>query len=73
MKIYENDKFLIVDTERNTLLNPIYVFFKDSGYCNMLSKKEIEDNLCYPDVSAWEYQAAVLYFSQQKTASERSG
>lgn len=61
MKTCENDKYLIVDTERGNLLNPIYVFFKETGYVNMLSKREMEDNLCYPDPNAWEYKVAELY------------
>lgn len=73
MKKYENDKYLIVDTENSNRLNPIYVFFKETGFCNMLSKRDLEDNLYYPDCSAWEYQTAKLYFDNKKPVSERNG
>lgn len=61
MKIYENEEYLIVDTEKSNRLCQIYVFFKETGYCNMLSMRDIEDNLCYPDCNAWEYKVAKLY------------
>lgn len=61
MKIYENEEYLIVDTENSNRLNPIYVFFKETGYVNMLSKRDMEDNISYPDLNAWEYKVAKLY------------
>ena len=41
MKIFENDNYLIIDTEQNNLLNPIYAFCKNGGLCVRTNKNEI--------------------------------
>lgn len=41
MKIYENDTFLIIDTEQQNLLNPIYAFSKNGSFCIRTNKNEI--------------------------------
>lgn len=66
MKTYENEKYLIVDTESNTLFNPVFVFFKETGIVEKLRKKEIEDNICWPCESDWQYETAKCYLDNQK-------
>ena len=66
MKIYENEKYLIVDTQSDNLFNPVFIFFKETGRVETLRKKEIEDNICWPCESDWQYETAKLYLDYIK-------
>ena len=66
MKIYENEKYLIVDTQSDNLFNPVFIFFKETGRVETLRKKEIEDNICWPCESDWQYETAKLYLDSIK-------
>lgn len=66
MKTYENEKYLIVDTERNNLLCSIFIFFKETGRVEKLTKKDIEDNICWGCESEWQYETAKYYLDNKK-------
>ena len=66
MKIYENEKYLIVDTQSDTLFNPVFIFFKEKNTVTNVSHKALEDNICYPDERSWQYETAKLYLDNFK-------
>ena len=60
MKIVENRKFLIVDTEdENKPFSRVYVFIKNSKVVKTYGIFEIEENL-YSPFDDWEREVAIL-------------
>ena len=60
MKIIENQKFLIVDTENNNKpFCRIYVFLKDNNDVKTYGIFKIEENL-YSPFDDWEKEVAIL-------------
>lgn len=60
MKIAENQKFLIVDTENeNRPFSRVYVFRKNSTQVKTYGIFEIEENL-YSPFDDWEKEVAIL-------------
>ena len=66
MKKYENKKYIIIDTKNDKRLNPIYIFFKETGNAIVTNKKQLEENLSFPNKTEWPYETAILYFKNKE-------